>query len=137
MRLLPPQVPMGLALAMDGCKLGGRRVVTIPARLGFGDKPPREPGVIIPRNAMLIYDIELIEIVDDLQVGILREGTGPALQYGQTGTFHYTGVLAKNGEVFDSSEFGEPRPFPIVNPGVIPGWWARAARDQGSRRSAG
>ncbi len=125
LRLLPPQVPEGVAIGMDGCKIGERRLIEVPAELAFGDQINHQYGVMIPPHSILIFDITLTEIESGLQVGILQAGdeSGPALKYGQQATVHYTGVLAKDGTVFDTSEFGEPRAFPIRNPGVIPGWW--------------
>jgi FKBP-type peptidyl-prolyl cis-trans isomerase len=48
-------------------------------------------------------------------------GTGAEVKPGDTVTAHYTGALAKNGIVFDSSlSRGEPATFPLS--GVIKGW---------------
>lgn len=42
----------------DGMRAGGRRVVTVPAALGFGASPP--PGV--PADAVLQYDVTLSRV---------------------------------------------------------------------------
>ncbi len=53
----------------------------------------------------------------------LIEGTGPVVKAGQTLTAHYTGVLWKNGKVFDSSwTRGVPANFVIGAGQVIPAW---------------
>ncbi|MCU4157334.1 FKBP-type peptidyl-prolyl cis-trans isomerase [Carboxylicivirga sp. A043] len=54
-----------------------------------------------------------------LQHKILEEGTGTSPAATDVVTVHYKGSLI-NGEVFDSSEGGEPISFPLNR--VIPGW---------------
>ena len=59
----------------------------------------------------------------DLEAQPLIEGAGPVVEAGQTITVHYTGVLWKDGTVFDSSwESGSPATFGIGTGAVIPGW---------------
>jgi peptidylprolyl isomerase len=53
----------------------------------------------------------------------LIKGTGPVVKSGQSITVHYTGVLWKDGSMFDASgPRGKPATFPIGTGGVIPGW---------------
>jgi peptidylprolyl isomerase len=52
----------------------------------------------------------------------LIEGTGAVVQTGQQITVHYTGVLWKTGQPFDSSWDKSPTNFPIGTGGVIAGW---------------
>ena len=64
---------------------------------------------------------EPVATVDKLQISDLQEGTGEEAKAGATVTAHYTGALAKDGTIFQSSkDFGEPIEFPLD--GVIKGW---------------
>ena len=58
-----------------------------------------------------------------LKVVILEEGQGEYPETGDLVSVHYTGSLAYNGEVFDSSyDVGRPFEFPLGKGRVIPGW---------------
>ncbi len=56
------QVPRGLEEGLVGLELLGRRLMTIPAELGYGSegRPPR-----IPPNAVLFIEVELLAIERD------------------------------------------------------------------------
>lgn len=62
-----------------------------------------------------------VATVDSLQKEDLVEGTGEVVKEGATVTAHYTGALAKDGTIFESSkDSGQPATFPLSN--VIKGW---------------
>lgn len=62
-----------------------------------------------------------IDSVAELQIIDVKEGTGDVVPEGATITAHYTGALAKNGTIFQSShDFGEPISFGLSQ--VIEGW---------------
>ena len=50
----------GWIQGIPGMRVGGKRKLTIPPSLGYGDNPPAGSG--IPRNDTLLLEVELISI---------------------------------------------------------------------------
>lgn len=74
-----------------------------------------------PLEGTLLQNFTPVEAVETLSSTDIKEGAGDTVQPGATITAHYTGALAVNGTIFQSShDFGEPLTFPLS--GVITGW---------------
>lgn len=52
------QVIPGFEQGIEGMQVGGRRVITIPSELGYGDQPP--PG--FPAGADLVFVVDLVSV---------------------------------------------------------------------------
>ncbi len=49
----------GWDIGVKGMKVGGKRRLTVPPELGYGDKGA---GSVIPPGATLIFDVDLLEV---------------------------------------------------------------------------
>jgi FKBP-type peptidyl-prolyl cis-trans isomerase len=59
------KVIKGWDQGIEGMKVGGQRTLIIPAHLGYG---PGGSGKIIPPNAMLVFDVELMGVRENPSV---------------------------------------------------------------------
>jgi len=81
------------------------------------DKEPKEGAL----QGTKLTDFTPVAKVDALQVTDLKVGDGEEVKPGATVTAHYTGAIAKDGTIFQSShDTGEPVEFPLTS--VIAGW---------------
>lgn len=74
-----------------------------------------------PLEGTKLAGFEPVVSVEALQTVDIVPGNGDEVQPGATITAHYTGALAKDGTIFQSShDMGRPITFPLS--GVIQGW---------------
>ncbi|HEX5107566.1 MAG TPA: FKBP-type peptidyl-prolyl cis-trans isomerase [Vicinamibacterales bacterium] len=58
-RLGAGEVIRGWDVGVAGMKVGGHRTLTIPSEMGYGR---RGAGGVIPPNAILVFDVELLDV---------------------------------------------------------------------------
>lgn len=58
----------GFQIGVNGMKVGGERLLSIPPELGYGSSPvhqdPNDPNspIVIPANSTLIFDVKLVDV---------------------------------------------------------------------------
>ncbi len=99
----PPMVIKGWDLGLRGMKVGGVRVLGIPASLGYGARASGD----IPPNSDLFFQITLLDVIKKGDENVydsvdLKVGTGRPAKKGDKLLVHYTGKLV-NGKLIDDT----------------------------------
>lgn len=128
------RVIQGWDQGIVGMREGGRRLLSIPSDLAYGDAAQ---GADIPANSALVFVVDLVDVytpraienapapVTELEIVVLEEGDGELIEAGTVVELHYRALLQTSGEVFASSwESGQPALFEVAaEPSQsIPAW---------------
>lgn len=116
------QVIKGWDQGLVGIKAGGKRKLTIPASLGYGDRNMGD----IPPNSTLVFEVEALRIEDiskpaKVEIQEVKPGTGPAATATSKVTVHYRGTFI-NGVEFDKSIGKDPMSVELGQGRLIPGF---------------
>lgn len=109
-------VGYGLDSMMRGMRVGGKRLIEVPPRFGFGNKKTGN----VPANSTLIYEIDLRSAEQFIRQDIVV-GTGDTVKVGNSITVKYIGRLT-NGNIFDASTQDNNFTFSVGRGSVIAGW---------------
>ncbi|MCE4558111.1 FKBP-type peptidyl-prolyl cis-trans isomerase [Roseateles cellulosilyticus] len=123
----------GFDQGIQGMKVGGKRTVTVPAGLGYGSTGTSDG--VIPANAALVFDIELLAVdpngwlkVTQLKTVDTLVGAGAVASAGKTVSVTYTGWLydervgTTKGTQFDSNVGKAALTFKLGAGGTIAGF---------------
>ena len=88
-----------------------------------GDPTDLKPGSMVgPLQGTKLINFTVTNSIPNLKCLDLQVGTGEVVKPGDTITAHYTGAVAKDGTIFQSSHDGPNQPVAFSLNGVIAGW---------------
>jgi peptidylprolyl isomerase len=114
-------VVVAAAACGDSTSSGSASTSTIPSSIGTTTSTIALPPPSVPDKPTVAIPSA---IPTELQVTVLRDGTGAEAVEGDTVVVHYVGVTSADGIEFDNS-YDRGSPFPVENVGfgqVIDGW---------------
>ena len=108
----------GWQIGMVGMKEGGKRRIKIPSELGYGAAGLNISGFVIPGNATLIFEVDLVEVVlaeEPIEVTSFNRPLGPPDGTLDTSKTYTATVELMKGDEFDILLYDDLVPTIVEN----------------------
>jgi FKBP-type peptidyl-prolyl cis-trans isomerase len=99
----------GWDMGLTGMRAGGKRELTIPPSLAYGDKAVDS----IPANSTLHFTVTLLHIEPKIQVEIIAPGKGVVAKLGDRAAIYFAGGVKGGKTLFDTRDNGRKDPITL------------------------
>lgn len=90
-----PGIPKGLKQGVQGMKVGGTRVLSVPPELGFGPSAVRSPYANVPGGSTLTYEVTVLRLSDTGPDALFKNVAGCGLGGANTMTNGCEAIVAE------------------------------------------
>lgn len=90
-----PGIPKGLKVGVQGMKVGGTRVLSVPPELGFGQSAVRSPYATVPGGSTLTYEVTVLRLSDSGPDSLFKNVAGCGLGGANTMTNGCEAIVAE------------------------------------------
>ena len=90
-----PGIPKGLKQGVQGMKVGGTRVLSVPPELGFGPSAVRSPYADVPGGSTLTYEVTVLRLSDTGPDALFKNVAGCGLGGANTMTNGCEAIVAE------------------------------------------
>jgi hypothetical protein len=90
-----PGIPKGLKQGVQGMKVGGTRVLSVPPELGFGPSAVRSPYATVPGGSTLTYEVTVLRLSDTGPDSLFKNVAGCGLGGANTMTNGCEAIVAE------------------------------------------
>ena len=90
-----PGIPKGLKVGVQGMKVGGTRVLSVPPELGFGPSAVRSPYATVPGGSTLTYEVTVLRLSDTGPDSLFKNVAGCGLGGANTMTNGCSDLVAE------------------------------------------
>lgn len=90
-----PGIPKGLKQGVEGMRVGGVRVLSVPPELGFGSSAVRSPYALVPGDSTLTYEVTVLRLSDTGPDNLFKKVAGCGLGGANTMTNGCDAIVAE------------------------------------------